>query len=101
MAGGLAATLPASADFENPETGGLLKKYLAGATGSTMDRFKVLNTLKFIISFLNALLTTGMIHAEGSIEASTIELFRSYDYSDDEALAKYASGITDTLSNEK
>lgn len=97
IAGGLAATLPTNADMENPEISGLLKKYLAGATENTMERFKLFSTLKFIISPLNALMMTAMLHAEGSIEASVIELFRSYDYGEDKALAKYASGITDSL----
>ncbi len=97
IAGGIMATLPSSMDFKNPETSNLLKKYLAGAKGDVEDRFKLMNTLRYIISSLNALFTTAMIHAEGSIEASIIELSRSYDYTNDEALAKYASGITSKI----
>ncbi len=97
IAGGIMATLPSSMDFKNPETSNLLKKYLVGAKGDVEDRFKLMNTLRYIISSLNALFTTAMIHAEGSIEASIIELSRSYDYTNDEALAKYASGITSKI----
>lgn len=97
IAGGLAATLPSASDLDNAEVSHLLKKYLAGSGNNTEDRFKLLNTLKFIISSLNGIMTTAMLHAEGSLEASIIELFRSYDYRSDESLAKYASGITDEL----
>ena len=100
VAGGLAATLPSSADMKNPETSHLLKKYLVGSDDRVEERFKLLNTMKYLISSLNALFTTAMLHAEGSIEASVIELFRSYDYSEDESLALYASGIHDALTGE-
>ncbi len=101
VAGGLAATLPSYDDLKNPETSDLLRKYLAGATGNVDDRFKLFNTTKYLISSLNALLTTAMLHAEGSIEASIIELFRSYDYTGDEALARYASGMSSMLEKSK
>ncbi len=101
IAGGLAATLPSSADLKNPETSDLLKKYLAGSKGDVGDRFKLMNTAKYLISSLNALFTTAMLHAEGSIEASVIELFRSYDYSSDESLARYASGISSKMDKPK
>jgi len=38
-----------------------------------------------------------MLHAEGSIEASVLELYRSYDYNESKKLAFYASGLKDKL----
>lgn len=41
IAGGLMVTLPSAKDWLNPETAGILKKYLAGADGmSTYERVR-------------------------------------------------------------
>ena len=37
ISGGYVADLPSDRDFENPEIGGLLKKYLKGAAGVPVD----------------------------------------------------------------
>jgi len=98
IAGGLAATLPSSQDFENPEEAPYLEKYLAGKKGtSSLERAKLIALTRELISSFGALFTTAMIHAEGSIEASIIELYRSYDYGESKKLAFYASGLKDKL----
>jgi 4-hydroxybutyryl-CoA dehydratase/vinylacetyl-CoA-Delta-isomerase len=98
IAGGLVATLPSSQDFENPEEAPYLEKYLAGKKGtSSLERAKLIALTRELISSFGALLTTGMIHAEGSIEASIIELYRLYDYGESKKLAFYASGLKDEL----
>lgn len=98
IVGGLAATLPTSLDFNNPEERDYLMKYLVGKKGTDpIERAKIISMIKEIISSFGALYITAMIHAEGSIEASVLELYRSYDYEDSKKLAKYASGISKNL----
>ncbi|MEM3192959.1 MAG: 4-hydroxyphenylacetate 3-hydroxylase N-terminal domain-containing protein [Candidatus Micrarchaeaceae archaeon] len=98
ITGGLASTLPHSLDLENPEERDLLLKYLAGAIpGKAEERIKLISTVREIISSYGALFTSAMLHAEGSIEASIIELYRSYDYKESKKLALFASGIVDSL----
>jgi aromatic ring hydroxylase len=98
IAGGLAATLPASQDFENPEEASYLEKYLIGKKGTNaLERSRLISLTREIISSFGALFTTAMLHAEGSIEASVLELYRSYDYDESKKLAFYASGLKDKL----
>lgn len=98
IAGGLVATLPSYEDFENADESKLLLKYLTGKNREeTTDRVKVFQTLREFLSSMGSLYLAGMIHAEGSIEASTLELCRSYDYKESMELGKYAAGITDKL----
>ncbi len=97
VAGGLAATVPTLQDFENPEIRGYLHKYLVGKDTPALERAKYFMLLKELLSSFGALFTTAMIHAEGSIEASYIELYRSYKYDGSKKLAKYAAGLEDTL----
>ncbi len=100
VAGGLAATLPSSNDFENSDEAKYLKKYLVGKKGTdAITRSKIISMTKEIISSFGALFATAMIHAEGSIEASILELYRSYEYEESKNLAKYAAGIDDELKN--
>ncbi len=98
IAGGLVATLPASEDFDNPDERKYLLKYLKGRNEKeTMDRMHLFQTLREFISSLGSLYLAGMIHAEGSIEASILEMYRSYDYSESIKLAEYGSGIKNKL----
>ncbi len=97
VAGGLAATVPSIQDFENPELRKYLEKYLVGAKGTALERARLFMLLRELLSSFGALFTTAMIHAEGSIEASVIELYRSYGYDDSKKLALYAAGLRDSL----
>ncbi|MEM4769195.1 MAG: 4-hydroxyphenylacetate 3-hydroxylase family protein [Saccharolobus sp.] len=84
IAGGIIATMPSEEDLKSEE----IVKYLRGAVDGE-ERIKVLKLVKELAaSSITGYLLTGMIHAEGSIEASKIELFRSYDYKDAEDLIK-------------
>jgi aromatic ring hydroxylase len=98
IAGGLADTLPSTQDFYNEEEARYLKKYLVGKKGTDpLTRSKILSLTRELLSSLGAFFTTIMIHAEGSIEASVIELYRSYNYDESKKLAYYASGISDEM----
>ena len=98
IAGGLAATVPSIKDLENEREREYLLKYLAGKSGTNPEeRIKMFNLLRELLSSFGSLFTTGMIHAEGSIEASIIELYRSYDYTKSKKLAEYAAGLRNSV----
>lgn len=63
-------------------------KYLRGAVDGK-ERTQVLKIAKELgSSNFTGYILTLMIHAEGSMEASKIELYRGYDFSDSEKLVK-------------
>jgi aromatic ring hydroxylase len=79
LAGGLVVTGPSGADWESPEIRPVLEKYLRGAWDADR-RMAVMN----LISDLTARAYGGYqtvlaVHAEGSIEAEKLAMFRSYD----------------------
>jgi len=79
LAGGLLVTGPASSDWESPEIHPVLEKYYRGAWPADR-RLPVLN----LISELTARLYGGYqavlaVHAEGSIEAEKLAMFRAYN----------------------
>jgi 4-hydroxybutyryl-CoA dehydratase/vinylacetyl-CoA-Delta-isomerase len=94
IAGGLLVTAPASEDFDNPVTGPLLRRYLAGARSDGEQRIRALK--------MASDLTTGelggyhavlAIHAEGSLEAEKLQTFRAYDASRAVAYARSLAGL--------
>ena len=79
LAGGLLVTGPAGSDWESPEVRPVLEKYFRGAWPAER-RLPVLN----LISELTARLYGGYqavlaVHAEGSIEAEKLAMFRAYN----------------------
>ncbi|MEM4111868.1 MAG: 4-hydroxyphenylacetate 3-hydroxylase family protein [Saccharolobus sp.] len=87
IAGGIIATMPSQEDLESDE-GKNIVKYLRGSVDGE-ERAKVLKLAKELgASTFTGYLLTGMIHAEGSMEASKIELFRSYNFKEAESLVK-------------
>jgi aromatic ring hydroxylase len=95
IAGGMLVTAPAAEDFENPETGPLLRKYLGGRAGVDGEmRTRIMNMV--------AELTTGelggyyavlAVHAEGSLEAEKLMIARSYDSKRSLEYAKKLAGL--------
>jgi 4-hydroxybutyryl-CoA dehydratase / vinylacetyl-CoA-Delta-isomerase len=81
LAGGLLVTGPGGEDWENPELRPYLDRYFGGSKGvSAEERLRALN----MISDLTASDYGGYqevlaIHAEGSIEAERLTIFRAYD----------------------
>ena len=81
IAGGMLVTAPGEEDFQNPETGDLLRHYLGGREGVDGEmRTRAMNMVSD--------LTTGdfggyhavlAIHAEGSLEAEKLMIARAYD----------------------
>jgi 4-hydroxybutyryl-CoA dehydratase/vinylacetyl-CoA-Delta-isomerase len=78
-AGGLLVTGPGGEDWENPEIRAVLEKYFRAAAGAE-ERLRVMN----LISDLTARDFGGYhavlaVHAEGSIEAEKMQIFRAYE----------------------
>ena len=93
LAGGLLATGPAGADWDSPEVRPVLEKYLRGAWPAD-KRMSMLN----LIGELTTRLYGGYqavlaIHAEGSIEAEKMAMFRAYDPSRAIGLAMRLAGL--------
>ncbi|QKR00811.1 4-hydroxybutyryl-CoA dehydratase [Metallosphaera tengchongensis] len=87
ISGGIISTMPSEEDLSSPE-GEVISKYLRGAVDGK-ERVKLLKIAKELgSSHLTGYLLTLMVHAEGSMEASKIELSRSYNYKDAEDLVR-------------
>lgn len=97
VSGGLTVTGPSGRDLQSPEIGPLLKKYLAGKKGVSGDKrlqaFKMVRDLT--ASDFGGYQEVLAVHAEGSIEAEKLAVFRSYDSRPAYEYAKWVAGIQD------
>ena len=92
VAGGYVADLPSDRDIENPEIGGLLKKYLKGAEGlSVEDRIKMYRLVEKMA--MESADTISDIHGGGSPEAHRVTIFRECDLAARKKAAKRLAGI--------
>lgn len=94
LAGGLLVTAPGLEDLGHPEMGPLLERLYQGATGSGRDRLR----MAYLASDLTAGDLAGYhavlaVHAEGSIEAEKLEIYRHFDFDKVKADARCACGI--------
>jgi aromatic ring hydroxylase len=81
IAGGIIATLPSEEDLQSDDKG-VFTKYFRGAIEGR-ERIKIIKFVKELAaSSLTGYMLTLIIHEAGSIEASKIELDRSYDSSE-------------------
>jgi aromatic ring hydroxylase len=93
LAGGLLVTGPSGADWESPQIRPVLEKYLQAAWPADR-RLAMLN----LVSELTTRLYGGYqavlaIHAEGSIEAEKMAMFRAYDPSRALGIAMRLAGL--------
>ncbi len=92
ICGGFVADLPSDKDFQNPEIGGLLKKYL-----KAVDSVPVENRIKmyrFVEKMaLESADTISDIHGGGSPEAHRVTIFRETDIEKKKKAAKRLAGI--------
>src|ERR1700676_92313 len=93
LAGGLLVTGPGGMDWNSPEIRPALEKYLPGAWPADR-RMAIMN----LISDLTTRVYGGdqavlAVHAEGSIEAEKMAMFRAYDPSRSIALAMRLAGL--------
>jgi aromatic ring hydroxylase len=94
-AGGLLVTGPGGADWANPEVREVLEKYFR-AKAPAEDRLRLVH----LIADLTARDFGGYhavlaVHAEGSIEAEKMQIFRAYDATPALALVRRLAGIAD------
>jgi 4-hydroxybutyryl-CoA dehydratase/vinylacetyl-CoA-Delta-isomerase len=97
IAGGLMVTMPSQKDFENPEVGDLVKKYLVGvASVPVMDRMKVLRLIENMTLGTAAVgYRTESMHGAGSPQAQRIMIQRQGNLGYKKQLAKDIAGIVD------
>jgi len=79
IGGGLIVTAPSGDDFANEELRKDISKYLRGATPGE-ERFKLFLLMREATVLLGGEESVIHMHAEGSIRASLIELYRTYDF---------------------
>ena len=87
VAGGIIATFPTYEDLQREETRRIIAKYMRAAVDGE-ERIKIIELLRELVVGSGGWYLTTMLHAEGSMEASKIELFRSYDYGEALELVK-------------
>jgi 4-hydroxybutyryl-CoA dehydratase/vinylacetyl-CoA-Delta-isomerase len=97
LAGGLVATLPSQKDFESPETGPLLRKFLKGRSGvETEARVRMLRLIENMTLGRNAVgYLTESMHGAGSPQAQRIQIERGLDLEGKKKLARDLAGIED------
>ncbi len=95
IAGALLVTGPSEADWDNEEIKADLDHYLGGRPGiPTIDRVKVINLIRDLAaSDFGGYHELLAIHAEGSLEAQKITIFRGYDLLQCMQVAKKVAGI--------
>ena len=81
LAGGLLVTGPGDEDWENEELRPFLNKYLVGREGvDAVQRLRLMNFIRDLTSSdYGAYQEVLAIHAEGSLEAEKLQIFRAYN----------------------
>ena len=97
LAGGLMVTMPSQQDFEHPEAGPILEKYLKGREDvPTEDRMRVLRLIENLTLGRNAVgYLTESLHGAGSPQAQRILIGRQADIEGKKTLARKLAGIDD------
>ena len=97
IAGGLVVTLPSQKDFDNPEVGPLLSKYLAGRKGVDMEnKRRILRLIENMTMGRNAVgYLTESMHGAGSPQAQRIQIQKNMQLMHKKNLAKHLAGIKD------
>jgi 4-hydroxybutyryl-CoA dehydratase/vinylacetyl-CoA-Delta-isomerase len=95
LAGGLVVTLPSERDFNHPEIGERLRKYLKGRKEiSAEDRVRILRLIENMTLGRNAVgYLTESMHGAGSPQAQRIQIGRQMQLEFKKALAKSLAGI--------
>jgi 4-hydroxybutyryl-CoA dehydratase/vinylacetyl-CoA-Delta-isomerase len=90
--GGFVADLPSDKDFENPEIGALLKKYLKGVDGIPVEnRVKMYRLVENLA--MESADSISDIHGGGSPEAHRVTIFRETNLEGKKKAAKRLAGI--------
>jgi len=94
-AGGSLVTSPGVEDWESPETGDLLRHFLGGREGWTAEqRARILNMISDLTaSDFGGYQAVLAVHAEGSLEAEKLQLYRTYPAERTVRLARWLAGL--------
>ncbi|MEE2961997.1 MAG: 4-hydroxyphenylacetate 3-hydroxylase N-terminal domain-containing protein [Myxococcota bacterium] len=97
IAGGLMVTLPSDAEFRNPKTGPLLKKYLKGRKGIDVEsKMRILRLIENMTMGRNAVgYLTESMHGAGSPQAQRIQIARQMQLGYKKNLAKSLAKVTE------
>ena len=103
IAGGLVVTLPSEKDFNHPEAGPLLKKYLVGRKGVDVEnRIRILRLIENMTLGRNAVgYLTESMHGAGSPQAQRIQIQRQMQIGYKKNLAKNLAGVTSDVEEPK
>lgn len=95
IAGGLVATCPSEQDLNSPETGPILRKFLKGRPGVTVEnRVRILRLIENMTLGRNAVgYLTESMHGAGSPQAQRIQISRQMDLDYKMTLAKNLAGV--------
>jgi len=94
IAGGFVADLPSDRDFDHPEVGPLLKKYLKGSAEAPVEnRIKMFRLIEKLA--MESADTISDIHGGGSPAAHRLTIFRESDTRSKVEAAKRLAGIED------
>ena len=94
ICGGFVADLPSDRDFDNPEVGPLLKKYLKGAADVPVEnRIRMFRLVEKMA--LESADSVSDIHGGGSAEAHRITIYRDSDLESKKKAARRLAGIED------
>jgi 4-hydroxybutyryl-CoA dehydratase/vinylacetyl-CoA-Delta-isomerase len=95
LAGGLLVTMPSEADLRNPETGDLIRKYLAANPEVDVEhRMRILRLIENMCIGRNAVnYLTESVHGAGSPQAQRIQMYRQMQLPFRMRLAQRLAGI--------
>ena len=95
LAGGLMVTMPSEQEFNSPEVGELIRKYLKGrAEIPVEDRMRILRLIENMTMGRNAVgYLTESMHGAGSPQAQRIQISRAMQVEFKKSLAKNLAGI--------
>jgi 4-hydroxybutyryl-CoA dehydratase/vinylacetyl-CoA-Delta-isomerase len=95
IAGGSALTVPSTLDLENPETGPLLRKYMAGKAGIDGDyRMRLFHAVRdFTASDQAGRISVAKLHGGGGLYAQRVVARGRYDMDHAKAVARAATGL--------
>jgi len=92
IAGGMVADIPSDKDFQNPEIGPLLHKYLKGVENvSTEDRVRIFRLIEKLAFESRDIVSN--IHGAGSPETHRMTILRNANIEAKKKLAKNLAGI--------
>ena len=97
IAGGLLVTGPSAEDMDDATLRPLIDRYLGAANPNAEERLRLMNLIADLTaSDFAGYQSTLAIHAEGSIEAEKMTIWRQHEMAPDVAYAKRLAGIDTT-----